>query len=115
MSNLKTLLSVLGLTALSIGSSGMMSVSHAQEDPRAYPLLAKERITLGARAEYMWYGTRDNTPRTLVYKREFGAGLVASYALVPNCSLTWRSIYAVDNRLFFHAVGVNLLLYRGRP
>lgn len=89
--------------------------AQAEESPSQYPFIAKQRLTLGARAEYAVWGDRANeAPSQLSHHKEAGVGIAASYALVPNLALTYRTIYYVDNQIFGHAVGLNFLIYSGR-
>jgi hypothetical protein len=88
---------------------GMAGSAHAALS-QPMPILDVRRLQVGARLEYNSWSARGGAP-TIPFKREFGAGVVAAYALVPNVSLTWRTIYFVDNRLWNHALGVNLLLF----
>jgi hypothetical protein len=97
----------------------------AQEKaPSDYPLFAKERLSFGVRTEYAWWSQAGGSPLVLPFKKEFGIGIPASYALTakrfpdghvgpPALALTFRAVYFVDSRVTNYAIGLNLALYEG--
>ena len=94
------------------------SFAYAQEPvpqpAEQYPLISKQRLQIGARVEYAWWQQREPAGAEFTFKKELGVGIPASYTIVPNISLTWRTIYFIDNRIWSHAAGINFLIYNGR-
>jgi hypothetical protein len=94
----------------------MASVAVAQTYPadNPKPILSWTRLMIGVRGEYMFYQGDDSAVlQQMRYKKEWGFGVAAAYQIIPNLSLTWRTIYGVDSKLFTHAVGMNLLIFDG--
>ena len=86
----------------------------AQTSVRDYPALSLARLTVGGRVEHVWWEGKDFAPRTQFnVKKEFAAGLVASYGLIPNVALTGRGLYHLDTKAMVWAIGVNFLLFDG--
>lgn len=90
------------------------ALAHNPDFP--YPLLAKERLTIGARVEHAWYSGEDNFLVNEVEK-EFGVGVVGAYALTGGqypLSLIGGTVYAMDSKWFRSYVGINVRLFSGR-
>jgi len=88
--------------------------SHAET-----PLLSLERASLGATANYAFYGQAGDQPMP-AFEKEWEFGAVAAYNLVampegraPLLSLTYSLNYAVDNKWWRHRLGVTLVLWKG--
>jgi hypothetical protein len=95
----------------------------AQTEPDR-PLFSLARLSFGVRTEYAWWQQGGESPLVLPFKKEFGIGIPASYALTakrypdghtgpPTLALTYRVVYFVDSRVTNHALGLNLGLYNG--
>lgn len=90
------------------------------EDTTQYPILAKERLTVGARLEHAFYSGESEGPvgyLTEQVQKEWGLGVVAAYALTGGSyptSLVGGTVYALDSRFFRSWVGLNVRLYSGR-
>lgn len=96
------------------------AVALAQEpDPKQYPVLAKERLTLGARAEYEFYaGDRSGPVGFLVndVQKEWALGVVGAYALTGGrypLSLVGGTIYGTDSKFYRSHIGVSIRLFSG--
>ena len=84
-----------------------------------YPLLAKERLTIGARCEYDWYAGNSSGTEFLVDElgKEFHVGAVAAYALTGGSyplSMIGGTTYGLDSKHFRTWLGLNLRVYSGR-
>lgn len=96
---MKRLILALGLTAL-------FAVPALAEDQ--YPIFSMQRATLGARLEYVWH-TGDNA-QPLSFKKEWAAGPVFAYSIVPKLTISSRYLYHFDSKINDFAVGLNLKL-----
>jgi hypothetical protein len=99
---------------------GNFSTAYAHDAEFKYPLLAKERLTIGARIEQSWYSGKEDGPVSYLTEQvqdEFGVGVVGAYALTGGeypLSLVGGTVYALDSKFFRSWIGLNVRLYSGR-
>lgn len=104
-----------------LGTFAVPHRAHCQTDTRQYPILAKERLTLGARLEHAWYSGKTDGPVSFLtedVQREFGVGVVGAYAMTGGeypTSLIGGTVYALDSKFFRSWVGLNIRLFSGLP
>ena len=99
---------------LTFGLMLAAAVASAETIYPTSPFFSLQRLTVGGRLEHRWRGVEEAAPLSEA-AHEWGAGVVGSYELVPRLDLTARSVYFLSTGTTEFALGVNLLLYSGRP